>query len=1186
MRLARNILLSIVAVLVLGVGGAVVFLMTAGDDFYRGVMRDLIEGQIDRKIRADGSFSFDVGLRPALIVTDLWIENAPWAETREMVRVDRAEIQVALTPLLSGILLVPRLVLEGVRLDLERGPQGQGNWEVAEAGGGRRPGQRSQGAFYPLFEFISLKDVTITYRESAGGWATTIFLESLQKHKADEGGDIPIEGRGHVNDNDFEIAGRLGTLEEALAATAPFPLELSLKMPGFAAVLSGTAASLPHGSGLDFALSVQSPSVGELLEVWGLERTAEGRADATAQLSGDLESLALTDLNLDVALRSGIRLHAEGSLANLIAGTGLDMRISGGIGPQARLIQRLPAFLREFETLDFGGRLAGGLDRPALEDFQASLTHASGARLGLKGGLSLDLSADRATVTNLRASTSLSLPDPSLLEAALETDLPAFGALQADATFAWDGGQLLIEAAEARVTSLAGLRLTAAGAVGGLAASGEVEFVPAPQVDLSAEMDETGPLASLFDADLPELGPVRASARLSGADDVYRLEDVRLMLGTKDAVWLEAEGVLGPIRPDQAVPLEKVSATARFGWPSSAALSQLLGGKAIPDLGAANGRFVLEGPPEALRVTEAHLETTRSDGLTGTAEGGIASLTLLPEFAIKGLEFDIEARSETTEAVAQLAGQELPELGAVRARARLSSQDGRFPLTGIVASAGPQDQPLLQVAGEIEDAVSLTGTRLTGEFETQTARLLDFLEPDAALALGRLDGSFTLSDADGSLGIEDLTIAVTGSDLLSLSMEGVFDDLANRDTLGFQASLTVPDPAALGRVFGLEGLNLAPLDFEGRLAGSDEQFEADGDARIGNTSVSATITGSFAAKRPALRAKLYTPLFHLADFGLDPEAEAPQAGDEQTATDKPANGAPLFDENPLPFEALFEIDLDLELELDEIEGVSFDADKAEVHLVLDDGLLTVDVLRFKFVGGYVEMSGVADARQAEPALSLEIAIDELDLGDLFGQMAAEVPLDGELDLIVNVESSGHTPRALASSLTGDFLIAMERGHIRSRLFAFTALDLSSWMFSRSTRKGYSEINCFIARFAIEEGIAESEMLLLDTRNVRALGEGTIDFRQETMKLHMDPRPKTRRIAKLTTPFSIEGPLASPSVQVSTTGAAIRTIGEIVLTPINTLGGLWPFGSDSGKDKDNPCLALHDDGGTESGAEPE
>ena len=201
-------------------------------------------------------------------------------------------------------------------------------------------------------------------------------------------------------------------------------------------------------------------------------------------------------------------------------------------------------------------------------------------------------------------------------------------------------------------------------------------------------------------------------------------------------------------------------------------------------------------------------------------------------------------------------------------------------------------------------------------------------------------------------------------------------------------------------------------------------------------------------------------------------------------------------------------------------------------------------------------------------------------------MGTDVPVDGEFNLILDVRAAGRTPRALASSLTGDIAIAVERGHIRSRLFAFTALDLSSWMFSKSTRKGYSKINCFIARFAIDEGVAKTQMLLLDTKNVRTSGEGTIDFREETIKLDMDPQPKSKRIAQLTTPFSIAGPLASPAVQVSTTGAAVRTLGEIVLTPINTLGSLLPFVSDSGEDKDNPCLVMHDDGGAESGAEPE
>jgi hypothetical protein len=87
------------------------------------------------------------------------------------------------------------------------------------------------------------------------------------------------------------------------------------------------------------------------------------------------------------------------------------------------------------------------------------------------------------------------------------------------------------------------------------------------------------------------------------------------------------------------------------------------------------------------------------------------------------------------------------------------------------------------------------------------------------------------------------------------------------------------------------------------------------------------------------------------------------------------------------------------------------------------------------------------------------------------------------------------------------------------------------------------------------------------------GDGDINLGPETIHMEMDPQPKTRRIATLTTGFTIDGPLASPKVQVSAGGAAIRTIGEIVLTPINLLGRLLPFVNDSGADEDNPCVTV-------------
>ena len=89
MRRAKRIALWTLGVLLLSILGAVIFLAAAGDDFYRWAMQRAIEGRIDREIRVDGSFSFDVGLEPALIVTDVSIENAPWADKKHLARAGR-----------------------------------------------------------------------------------------------------------------------------------------------------------------------------------------------------------------------------------------------------------------------------------------------------------------------------------------------------------------------------------------------------------------------------------------------------------------------------------------------------------------------------------------------------------------------------------------------------------------------------------------------------------------------------------------------------------------------------------------------------------------------------------------------------------------------------------------------------------------------------------------------------------------------------------------------------------------------------------------------------------------------------------------------------------------------------------------------------------------------------------------
>ena len=126
------------------------------------------------------------------------------------------------------------------------------------------------------------------------------------------------------------------------------------------------------------------------------------------------------------------------------------------------------------------------------------------------------------------------------------------------------------------------------------------------------------------------------------------------------------------------------------------------------------------------------------------------------------------------------------------------------------------------------------------------------------------------------------------------------------------------------------------------------------------------------------------------------------------------------------------------------------------------------------------------------------------------------------------------------------------------------------------QKGIPIINCLIVRFKLHDGVAESKkMILLDTTNVRALGEGSIDLRDETIDIKVHLHAKKRRFIELTTPFAIEGPLASPSVKVSSVGATARMVEEVLLTPINRLGSLLRLVNDHGKDAKNPWLTLQD-----------
>src|SRR5258708_22178971 len=128
---------------VLVIGGAVIlgllaaafaYLATIDFDRYRPLLAEEVKAATGRDFVIGGRLDLKLSLTPTLAVTDLHLANAAGGSRPDMMTIERLEAQIALRPLLSGELLVTRLVLVGADILLATDAHGRGNWVFGGSG--------------------------------------------------------------------------------------------------------------------------------------------------------------------------------------------------------------------------------------------------------------------------------------------------------------------------------------------------------------------------------------------------------------------------------------------------------------------------------------------------------------------------------------------------------------------------------------------------------------------------------------------------------------------------------------------------------------------------------------------------------------------------------------------------------------------------------------------------------------------------------------------------------------------------------------------------------------------------------------------------------------------------------------------------------------------------------------------
>lgn len=252
-------------------------------------------------------------------------------------------------------------------------------------------------------------------------------------------------------------------------------------------------------------------------------------------------------------------------------------------------------------------------------------------------------------------------------------------------------------------------------------------------------------------------------------------------------------------------------------------------------------------------------------------------------------------------------------------------------------------------------------------------------------------------------------------------------------------------------------------------------------------------------------------------------------------------------------------------------------DNVTLVLHLKNGQLSLQPLKFHVAAGDVVLNAVyTPVVSGPPQFKGNIDIRHVDLHQLLS--SPDFP-----DMIRNtagvaagrleVDSNGFSPRELLARMNGELTLLVQNGQMSDLLQQLANLNILKALGVYIGGDKPVPINCAVMDFGVERGRAKAQTFVIDTDQMQAIGQGTIDFTAETLDLTLVPRNKKFTALTLSSPIRITGPLGKPNFSIES-GFPNTRLGQaetLAVVPPAALAAMI----DTGLGQNNACSrALH------------
>jgi len=375
-------LLGTVLFLIMALMAAIyVFLYTFDYNKLKPRIARMVKDATGRELNIGGDINLKIGLFPALVVSDITFANASWGSQSQMITMARLQAQVRLLPLLTGNVELRSIALAGVAVLLETKPDGQGNWEFTAA---ESPAKSTMTSRAPKISVdnIRLENIDLAFRDAKTGSTRRFSLADLKVVKQAAGDRLAVDLRADYNGQLLTLTGQTGLVRELLGSER-FPLELSGVFADTAIKLEGAIDDALKLTGMDLKIHTSGKNLAELKQSGNFRLPKTTAFDLTGHLQGSKESMALSDLNGNLAA-GDFNLAFSGNVGDLAALNGIDLQLKGSGKDLAEIGAIIDRKLPATDEFTLVGRLAGSAEALTLMNAKAA-ARRGGLHLSLNG---------------------------------------------------------------------------------------------------------------------------------------------------------------------------------------------------------------------------------------------------------------------------------------------------------------------------------------------------------------------------------------------------------------------------------------------------------------------------------------------------------------------------------------------------------------------------------------------------------------------------------------------------------------------------------------------------------------------------------------------------------------------------------------------------------------------------------